>query len=282
MKNSISIKKNLLKFIIIGIILFTVPYFLINSINLLVLVYSFLLLVFILCFQSVMHHDNRLELMRQSTFIYNKNNLIFQQIESLNLILSFISPQLPLPNTRGWAASPDLIKLIFTYIIKHRPQHIVELGSGVSSLYMAYLIKERGYNAKISSIDHSKEFGEITRKNLKDHQLDDTVEVIYSPLTEQSIGSRKWQWYDLSNANLRKIDLLIIDGPPSKIQYKSRYPALPILINSLSDGAIVIIDDYNRKEDTEMVQDWLKEFSNLKLLQEIDTEKGAAVLQFNI
>jgi hypothetical protein len=72
--------------------------------------------------------------------------------------------------------------------------------------------------------------------------------------------------------------MLIVDGPPGNIQEKSRYPVLPLLHNSLSDSARIIMDDGNREDEKSIVAMWLKEYGGFTS-RFLDLEKGAYVLE---
>jgi hypothetical protein len=103
--------------------------------------------------------------------------------------------------------------------------------------------------------------------------------VRHAPLVPQSIDGKKWQWYDLADIHFdRPIDLLFIDGPPERVQKLSRYPAVPLLFDQLSDEAIVVLDDGDRDEEEEIVRRWTQEYPSLKAEYHA-LEKGAFVLE---
>src|SRR6185312_8411157 len=58
----------------------------------------------------------------------------YRQLESLLSIFFTIKPDLPLPDTKGWAAAPDLLKKIAEVILLEKPEYVVETGSGVSTI----------------------------------------------------------------------------------------------------------------------------------------------------
>jgi len=218
--------------------------------------------------------ESRINLHTTDTLFWNVN-----QIEASMYLQSFISPRIPLPNTRQGAASPDLLSIIFQKIILTDPKVIVEFGSGVSTLYMAQLLKERKMQGKIHSVDHSEEYFKIIEENVANTGLENEISLYYCPLKKLTINGKEWQWYDISKLTVASIDLLIVDGPPGWLQEKMRYPAVPLLIDRLTDGAFVIVDDYKRHDDAAMVKDWLAELPQLKLIAELNTEKGTAILQ---
>jgi predicted O-methyltransferase YrrM len=218
--------------------------------------------------------EARINLHTTDTLFWNVN-----QIEASTYLQSFISPRIPLPNTRQGAASPDFLSTIFQKIILNRPQTIVELGSGVSTLFMGHLLRDHKIEGKIHSIDHDEFYFKIIQENIIDTGLNNEVSPYHCPLIRQSIKGKERLWYDISNLTVTSIDLLIIDGPPGWLEEKMRYPAIPMLIDRLTEGALIIVDDYKRQDDSEMVKDWLKENTQLLLIAELNSEKGTAVIR---
>jgi len=202
----------------------------------------------------------------------------YQQIESLIYLFSTLKFRHPLPPMRGWAISPEFANILISLIRERKPRLVLEMGSGVSTLVTAYCLQEIGAGAVVS-LDHDELFAAISAADIVKHQLQGTATIIYAPIKEVAIGDKKWLWYDMKRLqNLEPIDMLIIDGPPGSIQRLARYPALPILFHLLSDDAIVILDDAFRKDEREIVKLWLKELGGFSL-EEIETEKGAAILR---
>jgi len=203
----------------------------------------------------------------------------FIQIESSNTINKLINPKLPFPTTGDWAATSHFIALIYKYVLINNPQTIVELGSGASTLYTAQLIKDHHFKTKIISLDHDKTYGNKTQEYLKNADLNDIAQVHIAPLKTYKLNTKNCQWYSTDSLKtISPIDLLVVDGPITHLQKNARYPAIPLLINQLTPGAIILVDDYNRKDEQNIVALWQKEY-NLILLEEMFSVKGFAVLQ---
>ncbi|MEY2831021.1 MAG: hypothetical protein RLZZ574_279, partial [Cyanobacteriota bacterium] len=189
------------------------------------------------------------------------NEISVQQIESLFSIFFTLEPKLPLPTTRGWAASPDFLKEIISLIYRQKPQLVVEASSGVSTLIIAYCLKRLG-SGKLISLEHEQKFAQATQNNLSLHGLDDIATVIHAPLVEVEINNAinntknntKWLWYDLTKIEIPDaIDMLIVDGPPGTTQKLARYPALPLLHKKLSRDAIIVLDDGARSDEGKII-----------------------------
>lgn len=202
---------------------------------------------------------------------------LFEQTEALLSIYSSLDIRTPLPKTRGWAASPDILNKIIELLFTKKPAVVVEASSGISTLLTAYCFKKLGHG-KVISLEHDAEYAEKTRNMLALHNLSDIATVLHAPLKEYSINNEKWLWYDLSALNPEiTIDMFLIDGPPSYVQNLARYPAIPLLYSKLNPGAFVILDDGDRIDETAIAARWQKEFSELSS-EYIEVEKGAFFL----
>ena len=191
-----------------------------------------------------------------------------------------LKPSLPLPNTRGWAISPDLLKKITEVILIERPSLIVELGSGVSTLIIAYCLKQLG-KGKVISLEHNDEYVAISQNFISSHKLEEIATIIYAPLKTFEIDEETWLWYNTDCLKIEQpIDLLVVDGPPKNVQKLSRYPALPLLYKDLNEHSIIILDDGDREDEKKIIEMWKKEFSQISS-EFIDTEKGAYIIYKN-
>ncbi|RNC85563.1 MAG: class I SAM-dependent methyltransferase [Balneola sp.] len=199
--------------------------------------------------------------------------------QALFNIYSLVKPTAPLPYLSGWAAFPELINTILGEVKTLKPDYIIEIGSGSSTIITSYLLQEHGQGF-IHSLDHDEFYGGKTKAQLAQHGLSDYAEIHFTPLVDQSVGSNKYTWYDLSAFKLEEnsVQLLVVDGPPEKTQRHARYPALPLLEKYLDKNAVVILDDAGRKEEQESVQMWLKEFPGFEH-EFIPTEKGISILR---
>jgi predicted O-methyltransferase YrrM len=164
------------------------------------------------------------------------------------------------PATRGWAASPDFLRELIHIIRRHSPQQIVEAGSGVSTLVSALALKKYG-SGQITALEDEKGFANQTREYLRLHGVVDTANVVHAPLTKNKVDGEVVTWYDTKRiANIRSIDLLIIDGPPAFRNEEARWPALPLLEDRLEPEARILVDDGDREGEKQIVKDWCQRF----------------------
>lgn len=172
---------------------------------------------------------------------------------------------LPFPLAFGgtYALTADAAAVLAREVSMRRPQVVVELGSGVSTVLVGRLVQQRGAG-RIYSLEHDVAWAVETRKLVSAAGLESFVEVLDAPLVDQQVGDQRFSWYavpDVVHA-LGAIDLLIVDGPPQRIDPDGfpRYPALPVFAAQLSGNAAVFVDDANRPHETETVRLWLERF----------------------
>lgn len=201
----------------------------------------------------------------------------YWQIEALFSIYNSVRITHPLPPMRLWAASPDFVALAVSLIRQHKPQIVFEVGSGVSTLVCSYALRENG-GGHLLSLEHDAHFAQVTQENIVAHGLNDIARVIHAPLKPVQVNGEARTWYDLDAVELPVIDLLIVDGPPEGTGKLARYPALPLLFEHLKPGAHVLVDDFMRDDEYEMVNRWLAEYG-LTVIRTFANEKGAVILQ---
>jgi predicted O-methyltransferase YrrM len=209
----------------------------------------------------------------------SQQNRDYRQIESLLSLLYVLKPSLPLPTMRDWAASPDVLKAIAEVTLVEKPSLVVEASSGVSTLVVAYCLKQLG-KGKVISLEHDAKYAAINQNLIKQHGLEQIATIIHAPLEEVEIKGQKYLWYNtqcLWEMIDRPIDLLIIDGPPTHIQKLSRYPALPVLYGHLNNNSTIILDDGQREDEKKAVALWEDEFSDISS-DFLDMEKGAYII----
>ena len=207
----------------------------------------------------------------------------FLQFESLLSIYNSLTNLKLLPPTRGWAGSPDFLAKIIEVIFKEKPAFILEASSGVSTVIIGLALKLNNHG-KVTSLDHEARYADITRESVKVNEAQSTVIVKHCPLTDYDIIGQSWKWYDIEGVDLtRKIDMLVIDGPPRTTQFLARYPAVPLLHNHFADKALILLDDANREDEVIIVGKWIAFLEASSYKVEVHTfnhfEKGMVMLE---
>jgi predicted O-methyltransferase YrrM len=201
--------------------------------------------------------------------VSNREN--YRQSEFYAQLLNLLNLRAPIPATRSWAASPDLLLTLFHQGEISQPKTIVDLGSGMSTLVLA----KSAPSSKIYSIDNSAEYAAKTQQVLDSHGVKN-VEVRVAPLTPHSSGV---DWYEVSKlADISEIDLLFIDGPPGSKNPQARHPAIDECIGKLSPRAVIVIDDVGREGERAMADEFARRLPTHSL-EYLDHEKGTALLR---
>jgi len=211
----------------------------------------------------------------------------FRQNEALSALNRLLDFELPLPATRGWAASPDLLLHLYHHITSRRPAVVVELGGGISTLVIAAALAANADGGRVHSLDHDEAFARRTARMLARYGLADTADVHHAPLVPwhpprpTELGT-EWRWYSEPGAleKLTAIDLLVVDGPPLATGRFARYPSVPHFLGRLRQGSVVLLDDARRDDERIAAEEWSRD-GRLKL--ELITlshvfEKGLAIL----
>lgn len=199
---------------------------------------------------------------------------LYRQLELLQGITGFLKPVYPLPPTRGWAASPDLLREAMSAVLDQRPACVVEASSGTSTIIIGYCLQRVGAG-HVFALEHDPVYAARTRKALADHGLTAYATVIDAPLKEHLINGVRHSWYDTSRLLLPgPIGLLLVDGPPDTVQQQARYPAVPLLRPFMAPGALVLLDDGARLDERASAERWLAECEGAELSY-LDLEVGA-------
>jgi hypothetical protein len=213
----------------------------------------------------------------RSITLYREVHQIYSQTEASLQLQHLLQPRYPLPPLRGWAVSPDFALRLACTILDSRPATILELGSGASTLVSAYCLERLG-RGRVISLDQDQHCADTTTANLQRHGLAALATVIHAPLATNDPASGGYTWYSpFAIQNLPRIDLLIVDGPAVKTR-EGRYPSLPILREYLSDNAVILMDDCDRKSERAIVAEWLDEFKEFRC-ERFPDEKGTVVFR---
>ncbi len=240
---------------------------------------TLLALIYLIRSMRALHHKVGKQTERLASGIQKVNELSrsssindYRQLEAFVQLNSLLKFTAPLPATRGWVASPDLLLTLAHVVREFKPKLVVELGSGVSTVVMA-----KAGAKKIISFDGSDEYAGHTRNLLGAHGAN-SAEVRYSKLAPYKSSNG---WYDPNSfKDIKKIDLLVIDGPQGGNDSNARYPALDVLLSKLSPKAVIILDDVNRPGERRLAEDFAKALPKHSL-NILDHEKGTAVIRPN-
>jgi predicted O-methyltransferase YrrM len=192
----------------------------------------------------------------------------YEQIEAYVDLRGMIPARAPMPALRGWAASPDVVRLLIGNVFQRRPKLIVECGSGSSSVWLGYAAEHIG-SAKVIALEHDERFAALSRDLIRAHGLEEFVDIRLAPLTvwERDGQDRHdaYQWYDRAAIeDLADIGMVFVDGPPRATGHQARFPAIPLLLPRCNDDVLIVLDDTARDEESAISDRWMADYPELE------------------
>lgn len=156
----------------------------------------------------------------------------------------------------GWSIDSYLGKFLIQYFAENKPDVILEIGSGSSTLLISRCCNLTGIKPEHIVVDHESRYLDLTRRYAELNDLAEGMVFLECPLGDIEMAGYKWYSDLKEKIGDIKIDLLLIDGPPGSVQVDSRYPAMPMLYNFLSEHCTVILDDACRPEEKNIAERW--------------------------
>jgi hypothetical protein len=144
----------------------------------------------------------------------------------------------------GWVMAPDAIAFVGAVATELACTHVVEFGSGRSTVALAGVVAGRG---AVSSVENDPDAAAATRAVLDGAGLGEHVTVVSAPLVVRRVDGRHLPVYrfdpgDLSSA--QRPGLVVVDGPPAKLG--GREGALRQALALAGPGTVVVLDDAGR------------------------------------
>jgi len=216
-----------------------------------------------------------------------------RQVESYLGLQALLTGGQQLPLLHGWAVSADFALHQVQRATEGRFDLIIEFGSGSSTLLTAMALSRRHQAGAavppFLSFDHLPEYHDQTCRQLEDHGLGAWAQVVLAPLIEAPEGGTAF--YDCvpaldaaarQHGPCRRV-LVVVDGPPSATGPLARRPALDRVLHALAPETLeLLLDDYRRKDEVQVVQNWLQALQRRGYqaeLTELPFEKQAAWIQ---
>ena len=156
----------------------------------------------------------------------------------------------------GWELAPDLLRLLAALVARVKPRHIVEFGSGLSTLVFAYAAARSG-ECLISSIDHDPKFSRASLDALATAEGADLVSLQFAPLVARVRGGGLHPSYQVDANKLAcssPADIILIDGPPGVLG--GRMGMLYQALEYAQSGSIVLLDDAERDDEQKALAAW--------------------------
>jgi hypothetical protein len=169
--------------------------------------------------------------------------------------------------TRGWHLRAEAMKLVAQIVAEVRPRLVLELGSGSSTVLLARQCASLGGEARVVSVEERPLFAARTSRLLRHHNLLDRVSLVVSPVVRTRIGHWRGYCYEMSDSGVasamagNQAELVLIDGPMSAWTMRGdcRYATLPLIRRWLTNSAIVLVDDADRRQERDIIERWTAE-----------------------
>jgi len=173
-----------------------------------------------------------------------------------------LAPLLAQGNYLPWstgAMRPAGLVVVCNEIVHRSRTRIVECGSGVSTVVLARLLRQRGGAGTIVALEHDAQWAALVTDMLRRESLLDLARVVSAPLA----GDPPWYSRSALTEMPDDIDLLLVDGPPAHAPGHGgrRAPALAAFGPRLTETATVILDDANRPGEQQVLTGWQSETS---------------------
>lgn len=159
-----------------------------------------------------------------------------------------------------WSLGPRSINVLGDVIDRLRPKLVVEFGSGVSTVAMAYFLRMQsaGSETQLIALEQDVGYANSTRDRLRANNLADRVVVVHAPLVVDNVEGKRSIRYDLTPEFMSAIadrspDLIIIDGPVAETG--GRFGTLPLL-RPFVRRADFVMDDAIRDSELQTAKDW--------------------------
>jgi hypothetical protein len=157
-----------------------------------------------------------------------------------------------LPWTTG-SMRPAALVVVCNEIVHGARTRIVECGSGVSTVLLARLLRERGAGHLVA-LEHDRHWAALVHEQLRHEALDGIARVLNAPLEGEPPWYGPARLVDVPD----EFDLLVVDGPPAcdAGHGMRRAPALPRFDERLVVGAAVMLDDIARPGERDVLAGW--------------------------
>ncbi len=199
------------------------------------------------------------------------------QIQPMLALEHMLPLRRALPMMREYAISPDCAVLLAQLVADEKPEMVLETGSGVSTIVLAYALQRLG-RGRVVALEHDPVYARQTRDLIAQHGLAAYATVVDAPLEPMMVSGRPYHWYSTDAlCGLGTIDLVLDDGPPRIAGTMLRYASLPLLSQRLTARSTFVLDVVG-EEEREILARWREEFP-MFTQEHLATKKGNVILR---
>ena len=174
-----------------------------------------------------------------------------------------------------WSIGETAFERITNLLLEMSPvESILEFGSGPSSIRLAMAFSE----AEVLSVEGDwRNFAETTSlmRSFWDKR---NLSIKYRPITLESYGDADFLTYEDGVFWDEEIDCVIIDGPPV-YTLRGREACLYQVYDQIRIGGLVILDDFRRSYEKQIVKNWLSVYPGSFTVEMIREDHHLAVLR---
>jgi hypothetical protein len=208
-------------------------------------------------------------------------NLFRERTSIISYLDSVMNPRIPIwynKAYRDYSGSPEMLEEFFNSITEAKPNNILELGSGLTTLVGSYALRNNGYG-KITSWDCLETRAAGNRELIESHQQTNYVEILDAKLSVSVETDVSQSWFDLNPES--KIDFLVVDESIEPPLAPSGENALVALRPYLNIGCKIFLHDRIRPAESLTLSKWLESDTELILIRTVHTKTNTySVLRF--
>jgi hypothetical protein len=160
--------------------------------------------------------------------------------------------------TGGWALDLGVLRFLAALVRRMAPRHVMEFGSGVSSVLFKRVMAEVRGRSALSSIDHDPVYGRVAADRCHAEPVDRVrIRFQIAPLVVRDFGAGDVPCYHLRTdrlASRKPADLVLIDGPPDVLG--GREGVLYQAMERVRTGTLVLLDDAGRPGERRCLALW--------------------------
>ena len=175
----------------------------------------------------------------------------------------------------GWSIGETAFERIITTLLEMSSvERILEFGSGPSSIRLAMAFSE----AEVLSIEGDWRNYAETTSLMRTFWDKRNLSIKYRPITLESYGDTEFLTYEDGMFWEEEIDCVIIDGPPV-YTLRGREACLYQVYDQIKIGGLVILDDFRRSFEKQIVENWLSVYPSSFTVATIREDHHLAVLR---
>ena len=175
----------------------------------------------------------------------------------------------------GWSIGETAFERITTTLLEMSPvKRILEFGSGPSSIRLAMAFPE----VEVLSVEGDWWNYAETMNLMQTFWDKRNLSIKYRPITLESYGDAEFLTYADGLFWEEEIDCVIIDGPPV-YTLRGREACLYQVYDQIKIGGLVILDDFRRRFEKQIVENWLSVYPSSFTVKMIREDHHLAVLR---